>query len=78
MGDTSRDQYNARVVDFVLWCYNQHSSLVDLELVDKLNALEGIEKQQLVVKVAMEQMNQHNINSCPIEFNKLTFQIFSI
>jgi len=77
VADTSRDQYNTRAVGFILWCYEQHTSLVDSELVEKLNAVEGIMKQRLAVKVAMEELNRHAINSCAIKLNKLTFQIFS-
>ena len=77
VADTSRDQYNTRAVGFVLWCYEQHTSLVDSELVEKLNAVEGIMKQRLAVKVAMKELNRHDINSCPIKLKKLTFQIFS-
>ena len=77
VADTSRDQYNTRAVGFVLWCYEQHTSLVESELVEELNAVEGIKKQRLAVKVAMEKLNRHDINSCPVQLHKLTFQIFS-
>ena len=77
VADTSRDQYNTRAVGFVLWCYEHHILLVDPELVEKLNVVEGFRNQRLAVKVAMEKLNRHDINSCPILLHKLTFQIFS-
>ena len=43
MADRSRDQYNTRDVSFMPWCYKQHISLVDSELVEKLNVVEGTE-----------------------------------
>ena len=77
VADTSQDQYNTRAVGFVLWCYKQHTSLVDSKLVEQLNTVEGIKKQKLAVKVAMEELHRRDITSCPVELNKLTFQFFS-
>ena len=86
VAETSRNQYNTKAVGFVLWCYKNHPLLMDSELAIKLDEVmvEGEDElhrhtvlYRKIIKVAIEEMNRHDINSCPIILSSLTFHIFS-